>query len=74
MNLTNEERIAISYDNGAIHGKRCGSRIEFTQSEYLGTCAAIEAEVEKRVREEIATQSDLRLSCRQMEAIRGGVK
>jgi len=59
MNLTNEERLQIAKENG-IRTELVGESPEVWcfVNDLLTTCAAIEAEVEKRVKEECAKVCD----------------
>jgi len=59
MNLTNEERLKIAKENELPVTLAFGNgyTIHFTD-EFLATCAAIEKEVENRVREECAVIAD----------------
>jgi len=72
--MNNERYLQIAVEQGAEY---CFCDVKFYEEEFLATCAAIEKEVEKRVREEFAvicetvpyeTADDI------AEAIRGGVK
>ena len=65
MSLTNEECLKIAKNHGATNvfddwDSVQTDNLEFTPKQLLATCAAIEAGVEKRVREEIATMADNR--------------
>ena len=59
MNLTNEECLQIAKENGAdvktigIFGNQECVQIKFDSYQFLSTCAAIEQEVAKRVREDV---------------------
>jgi len=59
--MNNERMLEIAKENGAYilkgsHDVGVDDHLEFSGTTYLTTCAAIEKEVEKRVREEIAKQ------------------